>query len=70
MVEQGGYLINEVARRVNLSQKRIREYESEGFIRPKRDAKTNNRRYTECSNTAIGGSGWLFRRFSICGRQS
>lgn len=47
MAKQDGYLINEVARRVNLSQKRIREYESEGFIRPKRDAKTNNRRYTE-----------------------
>ncbi len=41
------YLINEVARRVNLSQKRIREYEREGFIRPLRDPKTNNRRYSE-----------------------
>jgi DNA-binding transcriptional MerR regulator len=41
------YLINEVARRVNLSQKRIREYEAEGFIRPLRDANTNNRRYTD-----------------------
>lgn len=47
MTKQDGYLINEVARRVNLSQKRIREYESEGFIRPQRDPKTNNRRYTE-----------------------
>lgn len=47
MTLPSGYLINEVARRVKLSQKRIREYESEGFIRPKRDAKTNNRRYTE-----------------------
>jgi len=41
------YLINEVARRVNLSQKRIREYEKEGFIKPERDPATNNRRYTE-----------------------
>lgn len=41
------YLIGEVSRKVNLSQKRIREYEKEGFISPIRDAKTNNRHYTD-----------------------
>jgi DNA-binding transcriptional MerR regulator len=41
------YLIGEVSRKVKLSQKRIREYEKEGFISPIRDAKTNNRRYTD-----------------------
>ena len=39
------YLINEVSRLVNLSQKRIREYEKEGFIKPAREPKTNNRLY-------------------------
>ena len=32
---------------MRLSQKRIREYEKEGFIRPKRQPKTNNRIFTE-----------------------
>ncbi|BBO85613.1 MerR family transcriptional regulator [Desulfosarcina ovata] len=41
------YLINDVSKRVGLSQKRIREYETNGFIRPIREPKTNNRRYTE-----------------------
>lgn len=41
------YLINDVSRTVNLSQKRIREYEKEGFIRPQREAKTNNRLYSD-----------------------
>lgn len=41
------YLINEVSRQVNLSQKRIREYEKEGFINPDREAKTNNRIYSD-----------------------
>ena len=41
------YLINEVSRRVGLSQKRIREYEKGGLIRPAREPRTNNRRYTE-----------------------
>jgi DNA-binding transcriptional MerR regulator len=41
------YLINEVSRRVNLSQKRIREYEREGFIKPMRERRTNNRLYTD-----------------------
>jgi hypothetical protein len=36
-------LINEVSRLVNLSQKRIREYEKEGFIKPLREKNTNNR---------------------------
>jgi len=41
------YLINEVSRRVNLSQKRVREYEKEGFIKPLRQANTNNRLYSD-----------------------
>lgn len=38
-------LINEVSQQVGLSQKRIREYEKEGFIKPMRDPSTNNRLY-------------------------
>ena len=41
------YLINEVSRRVELSQKRIREYEKGGLIKPAREPRTNNRRYSE-----------------------
>ena len=41
------YLIGDVSRSVKLSQKRIREYEKEGFILPIRDPKTNNRYYTD-----------------------
>ena len=41
------YLIGEVSRKVNLSQKRIREYEDEGFISPIRNSSTNNRNYSE-----------------------
>jgi MerR family transcriptional regulator, repressor of the yfmOP operon len=41
------YLINAVSRTVNLSQKRIREYEKEGFINPDRDPNTNNRLYSD-----------------------
>jgi len=40
-------LINDVSREVNLSQKRIREYEKELFIKPYRDPKTNNRLYSD-----------------------
>ena len=41
------YLIGDVSRQVGLSQKRIREYEKEGFIAPLRERATNNRRYSE-----------------------
>ena len=41
------HLINEVSRRVELSQKRIREYEKGGLIKPVREPRTNNRRYSE-----------------------
>lgn len=41
------YLINEVSRQVELSQKRIREYEKEGFIKPVREKRTNNRLYSD-----------------------
>jgi DNA-binding transcriptional MerR regulator len=39
------YKISDVSRKVNLSQKRIREYEKEGFIKPERSAGSNNRLY-------------------------
>jgi DNA-binding transcriptional MerR regulator len=41
------YLINDVSKMVALSQKRIREYEKEGLIKPRRQMRTNNRLYTE-----------------------
>jgi hypothetical protein len=41
------FLIGEVSRQVDLSQKRIREYENEGFISPRRDPATNNRLYSD-----------------------
>jgi len=47
------YLINEVSFMVNLSQKRIREYEKEGFIKPIREKSTNNRLYSEFEITQI-----------------
>lgn len=40
------YMIRDVAEETGLSQKRIREYEKEGLIRPERDPNTRNRRYT------------------------
>ncbi len=43
----GTYLINEVSRRVGLSQKRIRDYEKNRLIKPEREPRTNNRRYSE-----------------------
>jgi DNA-binding transcriptional MerR regulator len=41
------YLINDVSKMVALSHKRIREYEREGLIKPRRQTRTNNRLYTE-----------------------
>lgn len=41
------YLINEVSQMVGLGQKRLREYEKMGFIRPQRQARTNNRLYSD-----------------------
>lgn len=41
------YLINDVSRRVGLSQKRIREYEKARLIKPARAPRTNNRLYSE-----------------------
>jgi hypothetical protein len=41
------YFINAVANMVGLSQKRLRDYERLGFIKPQRQAKTNNRLYTD-----------------------
>jgi hypothetical protein len=53
--ESGGdlFLINEVSRMVNLSQKRIREYEKEGFIKPLREKNTNNRLYSSSDISQI-----------------
>lgn len=54
MIESSGtHLINAVSQRVGLSQKRIREYEKEGFIKPVREPRTNNRRYTEADINQI-----------------
>ncbi len=47
------FLINEVSRLVNLSQKRIREYEKEGFVKPLREKNTNNRLYSSFDVTQI-----------------
>jgi len=43
----GTYLIDVVARRVGLSQKRLRDYEKSGLVSPARQPKTNNRLYSE-----------------------
>jgi hypothetical protein len=43
----GVYLIGEVSKKVNLSQKTIREYEKIGLIKPTREARTNNRVYSD-----------------------
>ncbi|MDJ0781273.1 MAG: MerR family transcriptional regulator [Desulfosarcinaceae bacterium] len=48
------YLINAVSSAVGLSQKRLRDYERLGFIKPKREAKTNNRLYTDADIRRIG----------------
>ena len=45
--ETPGFRINDVARMVDLSQKRIREYESEGLVKPLREPRTNNRVYSQ-----------------------
>jgi DNA-binding transcriptional MerR regulator len=47
------FRINEVSQQVNLSQKRIREYEKEGFINPDRELRTNNRLYSDFEVTQI-----------------
>ena len=45
--ESLGYSIGTVSRVVDLSQKTIRDYEKIGLIMPKRDARTNNRIYSD-----------------------
>ncbi|MCF8130234.1 MAG: MerR family transcriptional regulator [Deltaproteobacteria bacterium] len=45
--ESSGYFISTVSREVNLSQKTIREYEKMGLVKPRREAKTNNRIYSD-----------------------
>ena len=43
----GEYSIGVISRMVDLSQKTIREYEKMGFIKPRRDTRTNNRIYSD-----------------------
>lgn len=45
--QSGGYLIGEVSKKVNLSQKTIREYEKIGLIKPQRKPRTDNRIYSD-----------------------
>ncbi len=42
-----GYPIGDVSKRVDLSQKTIRDYEKMGLIKPRREPRTNNRIYSE-----------------------
>ncbi len=48
-IEQGSseYFISAVSRKVNLSQKTIREYEKMGLVNPRREPRTNNRIYSD-----------------------
>ena len=48
-----GFSIGEVSKKVDLSQKTIRDYEKIGLIRPKRELRTNNRVYTDFEITQI-----------------
>jgi DNA-binding transcriptional MerR regulator len=41
------YKINHASRMTDLSQKRIRDYEKEGLIKPVRDANTNDRFFSD-----------------------
>jgi hypothetical protein len=41
------YTMEQVARKLDLSQKRIRDYEKDGFINPARQERTNNRLFTD-----------------------
>ncbi|KPK27789.1 MAG: MerR family transcriptional regulator [Nitrospira bacterium SG8_3] len=47
-LKRGKHLFNigDVSKRVNLSQKTIRDYEKMGLIKPRREPRTNNRLYT------------------------
>ena len=59
------YLINEVARMVNLSQKRIREYEKEGFIKPLREKYTKNRLFSSFDISQIKQINQLIHKHSL-----
>ena len=61
------FKISDVSRRVNLSQKRIREYEKEGFIKPERSAGNNNRLYGEFELDQIKRINYLihFKGFTL-----
>jgi len=56
------YTIEEVARKVGLSQKRIRDYERAGFINPMRHQRTNNRIFTDFDIDQIQRINFLVRK--------
>jgi hypothetical protein len=56
------YEIGEVARKLRLSQKRIRDYEKEGFINPRRHPRTKNRLYTDFELNQLRRIHYLIRR--------
>jgi hypothetical protein len=74
-MEKGGheeyYSIEQVARKVGLSQKRIRDYERDGFINPARHPRTNNRIFTRFDVDQIQRVNFLIRKrgFTIKGLQ-
>lgn len=47
---------------MGLSQKRIREYEQEGFIKPQRQASTNNRLYSDFEVSQIKRISYLIHQ--------
>lgn len=59
------YGIEETAARVGLSQKRIREYERAGLLKPARQLNTNNRLFTEAEITRIKRIKYLIHKKGI-----
>lgn len=57
--------IEETAALVGLSQKRIREYEREGLLKPARQAHTRNRLFTETEISRIKRIKYLIHRKGI-----
>mgnify|MGYP001823093323 CR=1 FL=1 len=47
------HMIEAVANMVGLSQKRLRDYERMGFVKPQRQVRTNNRLYTDADIARI-----------------
>ena len=59
------YSIGDISRKVNLSQKRIRDYEKEGLLAPLRDPRTNNRKYTDADVKQIKQINDLIHRHGL-----